>query len=89
MPRYCQCLFSLTLALLLCRPVLTLAASRYMMLDNPMRMSFGGFASALATVGDIDGDGVTDYLIGAYDYQVRYDPPVNLSEHQGRAFVFS
>jgi hypothetical protein len=60
-----------------------------MMLDNPVRMTFAGFASSMTTVGDVDGDNVSDYLIGAYDFQVRYAPPVNLSEHEGRAFVFS
>ena len=34
-------------------------------------------------VGDLDGDGVSDYLVGAYDH------PWNKNEHQGRAFVFS
>jgi hypothetical protein len=72
-----------------CRLSPVLGANRYMMLDNPIRMSFAGFASSMATVGDVDGDGVTDYLVGAYDYQIRYAPPVNLSEHEGRAFVFS
>jgi hypothetical protein len=80
--------FSLPVLLLVVTPPSTVGAAM-MILDNPIRMSFGGFASAMTTVGDVDGDGVTDYLVGAYDYQVNYPPPINLSEHQGRAFVFS
>lgn len=79
--------FLLVLLLVAITPIT--ADAGMMILDNPIRMSFGGFASAMTTVDDVDGDGVTDYLVGAYDYQVKYPPPVNLSEHQGRAFVFS
>lgn len=61
----------------------TLAGARVMIIDNPVRLPFAGFASAMAVAGDVDGDGVADYLIGAYDQ------PVNHNEHQGRAFVFS
>jgi hypothetical protein len=89
MQRSLRVLFVLSITLLFCRAFPVLGANRLMMLDNPIRMSFGGFASSMTTVGDVDGDGVTDYLVGAYDYQVRYDPPRNLSEHEGRAFVFS
>jgi hypothetical protein len=53
------------------------------MLDNPVRLPFSGFASSMALAGDVDGDGVSDYLIGAYDHRW------NDNEHQGRAFVFS
>ncbi len=59
------------------------AAPRMMILDNPARMMFSGFASALAVVGDIDEDGISDYLVGAYDH------PWNQNDHQGRAFVYS
>lgn len=68
---------------------LVVGASNLMIIDNPERITFGGFASAMTTVSDIDDDGVNDYLIGSYDYPVRYPSPVDLSEHQGRAFVFS
>jgi hypothetical protein len=54
-----------------------------MILDNPNRLSFSGFASAMALAGDIDGDGLPDYLVGAYDH------PWDKNDHQGRAFVFS
>ncbi|MGE0683534.1 MAG: integrin alpha [Candidatus Binatia bacterium] len=89
MPCYSLLVGALSLFLLLFRVPLALGASNLMILDNPERMTFGGFASAMTTIGDIDDDGVNDYLIGAYDYQVRYLSPTNLSEHQGRAFVFS
>jgi hypothetical protein len=59
------------------------ADARVIFLDNPMRLSFSGFASALALAGDIDADGVMDYLVGAYDH------PWDKNDHQGRAFVFS
>ena len=61
----------------------SVANARVMFLDNPMRLSFSGFASSLAQTGDVDGDGVTDYLVGAYDH--RWDN----NDHQGRVFVFS
>ena len=61
----------------------TLGESRTMILDNPQRMPFSGFASSLALVGDIDGDQVSDYLVGAYDN--RWDK----NDRQGRVFVFS
>ena len=36
----------------------TFGEARTMILDNPQRMPFSGFASSLALVGDIDGDQV-------------------------------
>src|SRR5215470_671121 len=89
MQRYVRFLSSFSFAFLFFAAAPALGANRYMMLDNPIRMSFSGFASSMITVGDVNGDGVSDYLVGAYDYQVRYDPPINGSEHQGRVFVFS
>jgi hypothetical protein len=68
--------------LLLCGVPLQ-AVARVMILDNPIRMPFAGFASSMATVGDLDGDGISEYLIGAYDQ------PTKENEHQGRAFAFS
>jgi hypothetical protein len=52
-------------------------------LDNPQRQAFTGFASSLAVVGDTNGDGVVDYLIGAYGYRGKH------STKRGRAFVLS
>ncbi len=59
------------------------AVARVMILDNPIRLPFSGFASSMAVAGDLDGDGVSDYIIGAYDQ------PVTGNDHQGRVFVFS
>lgn len=60
-----------------------LGEARTMILDNPQRVAFSGFASSLAVLGDIDGDQVSDYLVGAYDN--RWEK----NDRQGRAFVFS
>jgi hypothetical protein len=54
-----------------------------MILDNPQRIAFSGFGSALAVVDDVDGDHVSDYLVGAYDN--RWET----NDRQGRAFVYS
>ena len=89
MSRYFCSLFPVVFLFLCCEALPAAGASNLMILDNPIRMSFGGFASSMTTVGDIDGDGVTDYIVGAYDSPVRYPSPVDLSEHEGRAFVFS
>src|SRR5215510_14277938 len=59
------------------------AGARVMILDNPIRQDFSGFASSLAVVGDLDGDGIAEYVVGAYDQTV------NGIKHQGRTFVFS
>jgi hypothetical protein len=54
-----------------------------LLLDIPDRPSFTGFASSLAAVGDLDGDGTTDYVVGAYAHRWKD------SEKEGRVFVFS
>src|SRR5215510_14509536 len=59
------------------------AGARVMILDNPIRQPFSGFASSMAVVGDLDRDGVADYVVGAYDQTV------NGTERQGQVFVFS
>ena len=40
------------------------AGARVMILDNPIRQPFSGFASSMAVVGDLDGDGIADYVVG-------------------------
>jgi outer membrane protein assembly factor BamB len=54
-----------------------------LLLDIPDRPSFTGFASSLAAVGDLDGDGTPDYVVGAYVHRWKG------SEKEGRVFVFS
>jgi hypothetical protein len=66
----------------------TSGADNLMILDIPARISFARFGSSIAAVGDLDGDGVTDYLVGAYDESVVHSDTYRV-EHQGRAFVFS
>jgi hypothetical protein len=89
-PRFSTGGVLLTLLLIASAP--QVIAASLMTIDDPARMSFGGFASSLATVGDLDGDGIADYLVGAYAYNVDDPPPApraQRSVRQGRAFVFS
>ena len=51
-------------------------------LDTPNPLLFSGFSSALATLGDVNGDAIPDYIVGAYEQ--TWDD----NDHQGRAFVF-
>ena len=52
-------------------------------LDNPTPQADARFAEAVAGIGDVNGDGVTDLLVGAPFFQILGN--IN----QGRAFVFS
>ena len=68
--------------LLVCAlPVQVLA--RAIMLDIPDRPEFSGFGTALAVIGDVDGDTIPDYLVGAYQRDVEK------KTRQGQAFIFS
>lgn len=59
------------------------AVSPLITLNPPSRLSFTGFATSLAIVGDVDADSMPDYLVGAYQHGS------NNTEKQGRAFLFS
>ena len=76
-------LASLFLVMCLTWAVHAWAGPQIFMLDHPDRIQFSSFASALAIVGDIDGDQIPDYVVGAYNQ------PAGGNAHQGRAFVFS
>jgi len=54
-----------------------------LIIESPERIPFTGFGSALAVVGDLDGDHFPDYAVGAYQYHG------NQVAKQGRVFVFS
>lgn len=83
MPCHRQIYFCLCLCLFLVCGISEQGEARTMILDNPKRIAFGGFASSLALVGDVDGDQVSDYLVGAYNN--RWEK----NDRQGRAFVMS
>ena len=59
------------------------ADSHLILLEQPQRQSFTGFGSSFAQVGDLDGDGVPDYVVSAY--QQYWGGNMK----QGRAYVFS
>ena len=54
-----------------------------MTIDHPAKLPLTGFASAFEVLGDIDADGIPDYLIGAYQQRV------DSNKRQGRVFVYS
>ena len=60
-------LASLFLVMCLTWAVHAWAGPQIFMLDHPDRIQFSSFASALAIVGDIDGDQIPDYVVGAYN----------------------
>lgn len=68
---------------LFCWTVSVWGASPFMMIDPPVHLPFTGFASSFAVIGDVDGDQVSDYLIGAYQHRWQGN------DKQGRAFVYS
>ena len=70
----------LSILLFLCGP--TWAGPEIRILDTPNRLSFSGFSSALSTLGDVNGDAIPDYIVGAYEQAWGGN------NHQGRAFVF-
>ena len=70
----------LSVLFFLCGP--TWAGPEIRTLDTPNRLTFSGFSSALSTLGDVNGDAIPDYIIGAYEQ--TWDE----NNHQGRAFIF-
>ena len=70
----------LSVLLFLCGP--TWAGPEIRTLDTPNRLIFSGFSSALSALGDVNGDAIPDYVVGAYEQ--TWDE----NNHQGRAFVF-
>lgn len=52
-------------------------------LDDPTPQAYANFGAAVAGIGDVDGDGVADLVVGA-----RYQAPGG-NTAQGQAFVFS
>lgn len=59
------------------------SAAAIVFLDNEIRAEFSGFASAMTTIGDVNGDSIPDYLVGAYTQEVEK------RDHEGQAFIFS
>ncbi len=64
-------------------PALVRAGPEIRTMDNPNRLLFSGFSSALAAIGDVNGDNIPDYVVGSYNQ--AWDD----NDHQGRAFVFN
>ncbi|MGE0683177.1 MAG: integrin alpha, partial [Candidatus Binatia bacterium] len=73
----------LTIPILITFQPLAWAGMNLVLLEHPQQLSFTGFASSLTTVGDLDGDNIPDYVVGAYQHFW------NSNLKQGRAFVFS
>jgi hypothetical protein len=58
-------------------------------LDDPTPRAGASFGSALAAVGDVDGDGVPDLAVGAPGQNVYHREDQERVRGQGRAFLFS
>jgi len=54
-----------------------------MYIDHPNQLPMTGFASDFAVLGDVDGDSIPDYVVGAYQHRW------NDNNRQGRGFVYS
>ena len=94
-------LASLSLAVILLATSFAWAGPNIKILDNPVRIRFSSFSTSLAMLDDITGDGVPDYLVGAYDQPYSKGGLTGKelgiggaskagenADHQGRAFVF-
>ena len=94
-------LVSLSLTALLLAGSAAWAGPNIKILDNPIRMRFSSFSTSLAMLDDVTGDGVPDYLVGAYDQPYAKEGMTGMevgfagdkksgvnADHQGRAFVF-
>jgi hypothetical protein len=81
MSPYPRFLSAFVLVLLFC-PALPVSGESIRIIDNPVRREWGGFASSMTVVGDVDGDGVTDYMVGAYKSDILYPSPVKRSEQE-------
>ena len=97
--RFCRVL----LVCLLAAPPLALAPAsapaKVLDVDNPRFHSFAGFAETMAMIGDVNGDGASDFLVGSYNDPVEAHVRFGLERlrsaaemkvvREGRAFVFS
>ncbi len=94
-------LVGISLVVLVLSSLSAWAGPRVKVLDNPIRMRFSSFSTSLAVLGDVTGDGIPDYLVGAYDQPYAKEGMTGMElgvggskkagknvDHQGRAFVF-
>lgn len=93
--------FVLFIGILLLTSAPAWAGPTIKMLDSPLRISFSSFSTSLAMLDDLTGDGIPDYLVGAYDLPYAREGMTGTElgvagaaktgenlDHQGRAFVF-